>query len=133
MTFVSFDIISDVPTTRTHIQTANGECISVTKTGSINISPAIHEKFVPSSLAYLINFYLLVNWLKSLIALFLCILLSSADCVVQVAQTGTIIRRGTEKRGIYYVDKAVQKGHTSFAHGSPNHQLWMWHWCLGHP
>ena len=44
---------------------------------------------------------------------------------MQDAQIGTIIGHGTKKRGLYYVDKAVQKGHTSFAHGFPNHQLWM--------
>ena len=61
------------------------------------------------------------------------VLMTSDGCIVQDAQTGTIIGRGTEKGGLYYVDEAVQKGHTSLAHGSPNPQLWMWHRCLGHP
>ena len=31
------------------------------------------------------------------------------------------------------MDEVVQKGHTSLAHGSPDHQLWMWHRRVGHP
>ena len=45
---------------------------------------------------------------------------------------GAIIGRGIERGGLYYVDEASQKGQTSFAHGSPNYQLWMWHKHLGH-
>ena len=47
--------------------------------------------------------------------------MTSNGCIVQDAQTGTIIGRGSEKKGVYYVDEAVQKGHTSLAHGSPNY------------
>ena len=31
------------------------------------------------------------------------------------------------------MDKAIQKGHTLLARGSPDHQLWTWHRRLGHP
>ena len=61
------------------------------------------------------------------------VVMTSTDCIIQDDQTGTIIRSGIEKGGLYYVDNAVQKGHTSLAHGSLDHQLWMWHRRLGHP
>ena len=59
--------------------------------------------------------------------------MSSIDCVVQDARTGKSIGRGTERGGLYYVDKATQKGHTLLAHGSLDHQLWMWYRRLRHP
>ena len=37
-----FDISSVVPTTRTHIQTANREYVSVDRAESVDISPSIH-------------------------------------------------------------------------------------------
>ena len=61
------------------------------------------------------------------------VLMTSSDYVVQDAQTGRIIGHGTERDGLYYVDEAIQKGHTLLAHGFPNHQLRTWHRRLGHP
>uniref|UniRef100_A0A803MT07 Uncharacterized protein n=1 Tax=Chenopodium quinoa TaxID=63459 RepID=A0A803MT07_CHEQI len=43
------------------------------------------------------------------------------------AQTGTIIGRGTKQGGLYYVDETTQHGQAMLTHGSPEHQLWMWH------
>ena len=51
MTFDFSDLLSNVPTNRTHIQTANGECIRVTQARTIDISFPIHLKnclLVPS-------------------------------------------------------------------------------------
>ena len=58
--------------------------------------------------------------------------MTSNGCIVQDAQTEAIIGRGTKTGGLYYVDKAGHKGHTSLALGSPNRQLRIWHKCLGH-
>ena len=52
---------------------------------------------------------------------------------MQDAQTRKIIGRGAEKGGLYYVDKAVQQGHTSLARVSPDQKLWIWHRRLGYP
>uniref|UniRef100_A0A803M0T0 Retroviral polymerase SH3-like domain-containing protein n=1 Tax=Chenopodium quinoa TaxID=63459 RepID=A0A803M0T0_CHEQI len=49
------------------------------------------------------------------------------------AQAGRIIRHGTERGGLYYVDEATQHSNALLAHGSPEHNLWMWHRRLGHP
>ena len=61
------------------------------------------------------------------------VLLTSDGCIVQDARTGTILGCGTERGGLYYVDETIQKRHTMLARGSPTHQLWKWHRCLGHP
>ena len=35
------------------------------------------------------------------------------------------IRSGTERDGLYYVDKVTQKGQVVFTHSSTEKQLWM--------
>ena len=59
--------------------------------------------------------------------------MTSDWCTVQDARIRTIIERGTEKGGLYYVDMAIEKGHTPLGHRSSNHHLWMWHRRLSHP
>lgn len=41
------------------------------------------------------------------------------ECNVQDAQTETIIRRGTELWGLYYVDEMTQHGQAMITHESP--------------
>ncbi|CAH1428106.1 unnamed protein product [Lactuca virosa] len=48
-------------------------------------------------------------------------------------RTGLIIGRGTERRGLYYVDEVTQHGTVMLAHGTPNREAWLWHRRLGHP
>ena len=51
MTFHPSDLLSSIPTNRTHIQTANEECIDVAQAGAVDISPCINLKnclLVPS-------------------------------------------------------------------------------------
>ena len=130
MTFDPMDLLSIMPTTRTHIQTANGEYVQVDKIGPIKISLSLHLKnclLIPSLSHKLLSVSQLTKELNC------TILMTSDGCIVQDALTGTIIGRGTEKRSLYYVDEAIQKGHTSHAHGSPDHQLWIWYRRLGHP
>ena len=104
-------------TPRTHIQNAIGKSIEVNQAGTINISPSIELR----------NFLLILNLSHKLLSisqltkeLNSTVLMTSSDYIVKDAQTGAIIGRGT-KRGLYYVDEVGQKGHTSLAHGSPNH------------
>ncbi|KAJ0625451.1 putative RNA-directed DNA polymerase [Helianthus annuus] len=47
--------------------------------------------------------------------------------------TGTIIGRGTERQGLYYVDEVAQQGTVMLAHGTTNREAWLWHRRLGHP
>ena len=54
--------------------------------------------------------------------------MKSDSCIVQDAQTGTIIGRGTERGGLYYVDEMVQQSQAMLARGSSDHHLWLWLW-----
>ena len=60
------------------------------------------------------------------------VLLTLHSCIVQDAQTRKIIGHGRKRGGMYYVDEATQKVHIRLAHGSPDHQLWIWHQHLTH-
>ena len=82
MTYDPFDIISPTPTNRTHIQTANGECVSVTEAGTVDISSSIHLNnclMIPSLSHKLLSISHLTKELNCIV------LMSSTDCVVQDA------------------------------------------------
>lgn len=52
MTFDPSDISSLIPTSRSHIQTANGKCVRVQNVGSIDVFSLVHLKiFIDSLLA----------------------------------------------------------------------------------
>nr|GEZ01286.1 putative Gag-polypeptide of LTR copia-type [Tanacetum cinerariifolium] len=48
-------------------------------------------------------------------------------------RTGWIIRRVTERDGLYYVDEVVQSGTVMLAHETTEREAWLWHRRLGHP
>ncbi|GJS08317.1 ribonuclease H-like domain-containing protein [Tanacetum coccineum] len=48
-------------------------------------------------------------------------------------RTGWIIRRGTEREGLYYVDEVTTSGTVMLAHGTSKREAWLWHKRLGHP
>ena len=52
---------------------------------------------------------------------------------MQDGQTGRVIRHGTERGGLYYVDETSQQGQALLTRGSPDHHLLLWHRRLGHP
>ena len=108
----------------------NGEYVPVDQAGPLNISPSLHLKncLLISSLSHKL---LSVSHLTK--ELNCTVLLTSENCVVQDAQTRTIIGRGTERGGLYYVDEVIQISGAMLAHGSPAHQLWTLHRRLGHP
>jgi Pol polyprotein len=79
MPFDPSDLLSIVPTSRTHIETANGECVSVDRAGSIDISPSLHLKnclLVPSLSHKLLSISQLTKELNCIV------IMSSTDCVV---------------------------------------------------
>lgn len=45
----------------------------------------------------------------------------------------TIIRRGSKRGDLYYVDEMTQQGHNMLAHGTVAQQLWLWQRRLVHP
>ena len=54
-------------------------------------------------------------------------------CFLQDIRTGTIIGRGTERHGLYYVDEIAQTGRVMLTHGTTEREAWLWHRRLGHP
>ncbi|GKB07916.1 ribonuclease H-like domain-containing protein [Tanacetum coccineum] len=47
--------------------------------------------------------------------------------------TGAIIGRGTEIKGLCYVDEVTQNGVVMLSHGTAEREAWLWHRRLGHP
>ena len=120
MTFDPNDLLYTHPTNKTHIQTANGACVPVANAGAVNISPSLHLKnclLIPNLSHKLLSVSQLTKDLNC------TVLLTSTNCIVQDAQTGTIIGRGTERGGLYYVDEVIQNSGAMLAHGSPVQQL----------
>ena len=120
MTYDLSDIISPTPTNQTHIQTANGEYVGVTQAGTVDISPLIHLKnclLIPSLSHKLLSVSQLTKQLNC------TVLLTSDSCIVQDAQTGKIIRRGTERGGLYYMDETALQSQAMLTRESPAHQL----------
>ena len=101
------DIVGTVPTSRTHIATANGGLASVVRVGNVGISPKLQLKclYVPS----------LSQVTKELNCR---VLMYSGFCFLQDIHTQEIIRRGTEQRGLYVVDEVVQRGAAQLANGT---------------
>nr|GEX17120.1 hypothetical protein [Tanacetum cinerariifolium] len=48
-------------------------------------------------------------------------------------RTGAIIGRGTEIKGLYYVDEVTQNGTVMLSHWTAEREAWLWHRRLGHP
>ena len=82
MTFEPRDLLSTNPKTRTYIQTANGECVNVDRSGPVTISPSLKldNCLLISSLSHkLLSVSQLTRKLNC------TVLMSSSDCVVQDA------------------------------------------------
>ena len=87
------------------MQSANGECIGVTKADIVDISSSMHLKnclLIPSPSHKLLSVSQLTKELNC------TVLMSSIDCIVQDARTGKIIGRGTERGGLYFVDELTR-------------------------
>ena len=130
---MSFDAsdFSDVTTTRKkYVQTANGHRIPMQGAGTIQISPTLQIKnclYVPTLAHKLLSVSHVTRELE-------CNLLMQPNfCILQDFRTGTIVGRGTEQRGLYYVDKMAQHGVAMLTHGSTESQGQLWHRRLGHP
>ncbi|KAM2798566.1 hypothetical protein COP1_003513 [Malus domestica] len=55
-------------------------------------------------------------------------------CLLQDIETRAIIRRGTKRRGLYYVDDVVpgRVNQVSSGHNNKVKRIWLWHRQLGH-
>ena len=85
MTFDPRDLLTFVPTSRTHKQTANEEYVRVDSAGSVDISDSIHLQnylLIPSLSHKLLSVGQLTKELNCTVLMF------STRCIVQDAQTG---------------------------------------------
>ena len=130
MTFDPHDLSVIHSTPRTHVQTANGATIPVYQAGPADISSSLRVNsclLIPSLSHKLLSVSQLTKELHC------TVVFNSDGCLVQDTLTGTILGRGTEQGGLYYVDETVKKGHSLLVRGTPKQQLWTWHRRLGHP
>ena len=82
MTFDPCDLLSTNPKTRTYIQTANGECVSVDQSGPVTISPSLKINnclLIPSLSHKLLSISQLTRKLNC------TVLMSSSGCIMQDA------------------------------------------------
>nr|GEU51644.1 hypothetical protein [Tanacetum cinerariifolium] len=54
-------------------------------------------------------------------------------CFRNDIRTGRILGRGTERDGLYYVDKVTTNGTVILTHGTSEREAWLWHRRMGHP
>jgi len=115
---------------KTHIEIANGELVAVQGEGSIVFSKELKLEnclYVPALSSKLLYISQVTKELNCVVLMF------PTFCLLQDILTKEIIGRGTEREGLYYVDKVAHKGHAMLAHGTVTRQLWLWHRRLGHP
>jgi len=123
-----FDSLSTL--VKIHIETANGELVTVQGGGSIIFS----KKFKIKKLSLCSCTIIKITFVSQITKELNCVVpMFSNFCILQDILTKEIIGRGTECEGLYYVDEVVQKGHAMLAHETVTRQLWLWHRRLGHP
>jgi len=130
MTYDPSDIKTHSLTTKTYIQTTDGNLVTIQSSGLAHATPKMPLKnclLIPKLSHKLLSVSKLTKDLNC------TVLMSSTGCVVQDTQTGTIIGRGTEYGGLYYINEESQQGRAILAHGSDEQRMWMWHRRLGHP
>ncbi|KAJ9553092.1 hypothetical protein OSB04_017137 [Centaurea solstitialis] len=130
MTFEKSDLCSISKPPKSQIQTANGGIIPVKGGGTIEISPTLKLSnclYIPSLTHKLLSISHVTKELNC------TVLMNPTFCILQDIRTGTIIGRGTERNGLYYVDEVARQGTVMLAHGTTNREAWLWHRRLGHP
>nr|GEZ68832.1 hypothetical protein [Tanacetum cinerariifolium] len=130
MTYDVSDFIEVSKPVKTHIETANGEKMGVKNGGTIKINLEIKLPnclYVPSLSHKLLSISHVTKELNC------SVLMHPSFYLLQDIKTGRIIGRGTEKRGLYYVDEVTQSGTVMLAHGTTERKAWLWHRRLGHP
>ena len=92
--FLSVRSSIQCPTPRTHVQTTNGECVSVDWAGIVDVSPSIHltNYLLIPSLSH--NYYQLVNWLRSLIVLFFWLSIVVLCRMFRLGQSLDVVLKG---------------------------------------
>ena len=116
--------------TKTYVQTAGGDLARVEGAGTINISPTLRLSnclFVPTFSHKLLSVSHVTKELNCKL------LMQPRFCMLQDTKTGTIVGRGTERSGLYYVDEIAQQSMALLAHEPTTRKAWLLHRRLGHP
>ncbi|XP_076888069.1 uncharacterized protein LOC143538382 [Bidens hawaiensis] len=130
MTYDSTDFVTSTNPTKSFINTANGEKMSFQSGGTIEILPTLKLSnclYVPALSHKLLSISHVTKELNC------SVLMQPTFCILQDIRTGTIIGRGTERQGLYYVDEVTQSGTVMLSHGTAEREAWLWHRRLGHP
>lgn len=101
MSFDPSDFVSHSRPIKSHVETASGEMVPVHGGGTITVTPNItlpHCLFVPSLSTKLLFVSQITRELDCVVLMY------PSFCILQDIRTGTIIGRGTETGGLYYVD-----------------------------
>lgn len=132
MTFTAKYFSFTSPPRRTSITNANGMVSPITGAGTVTLSPSLqlsHTLLVPSLSHKLLSVsQVTIEWN--------CVVLMYPNfCFLQDILTKEIIRRGTKRGGVYYIDdfSIGQVHHVHQSGGIHERQLWLWHRRLGHP
>nr|GEV10199.1 putative Gag-polypeptide of LTR copia-type [Tanacetum cinerariifolium] len=130
MTYDLSDFATSTKPTKSYIDTANGEKMIVKTRGTIEISPTL-------KLSNCLYVHALSHKLLSIShvtkELNCSVLMQPTFCILHDIRTGAIIGRGTEIKGLYYVDEVAQNGAVMLSHGTTEREAWLWHRRLGHP
>ncbi|GMY05930.1 Retrovirus-related Pol polyprotein from transposon TNT 1-94 [Fagus crenata] len=132
MTFDPNDFSNTTQPRRTCIANANGAIYPVTGVGTMPLSPSLslaHMLLVPSLSNKLMSVSQVTEELNCVILIY------STFCLLQDVLSKEIIRRGTKKGGLYYLDdfSPGKANHTHHQTSSQELQIWLWHRRLGHP
>ncbi|XP_041998275.1 uncharacterized protein LOC121748122 [Salvia splendens] len=130
MSFDESDFLEITQSTKRYVQTANGELAPVQGKGTITVSPTLRISnclYVPSLSHKLLSVSHVTKDLNCKL------LMQPRFCMLQDIKTGTIVGRGTERHGLYYVDEIAQQSTAMLTHGLTDRQIWLLHRRLGHP
>ncbi|KAH6764228.1 hypothetical protein C2S51_015477 [Perilla frutescens var. frutescens] len=123
-TYEASDICELSKPTKTHVQTTSREITPVMGAGTVVISPTLRISnclYVPALSHKLLSISHVTKELNC------TVLMHPTFWLLQDIRTEAIIRRGTEHRGLYYVDEITQKGMVMLATGTASQATWLWH------
>jgi len=107
---------------KTHIETVSGELVAVQGEGSIVFSKKLKLEnclYAPALSSKLLLISQVTKELNCVVLMF------PTFCLLQDILMKEIIRRGTERGGLYYVDEVAREGHAMLAHETVTRQLWL--------
>ncbi|GJV87563.1 putative ribonuclease H-like domain-containing protein [Tanacetum coccineum] len=113
MTYDLSDFATSTKPTKSYIHMANGEKMNVRNGGTIEISPTLKLSNCHYVRALSHKLLSISHVTKELNC---SVIMQPTFCILQDIRTGAIIRRGTERQGLYYVDELTASGTVMLAH-----------------